>query len=250
MQKLQSIKQSLRHPVTWDARDRDPAILGLRMPVPIHILCACQMFYAVIALLFLAFALVFTEDPVWIGLNIGLVFFQLLVYGGCIFGAEKKHFLILAISTVFVILITLGKIGANLAYALGEENKTDIELIREFRERDREKGRRERIYGKELVDLHRSLVWAMFSITTCCLLCFNGAIVGLCAFYAKHIKKGKLLNPLLSCLENLSTETFVLFVLTYCMYKSLAPTKVYYIPRYTRTHVRVLQFKLPSLLTF
>ncbi len=54
---------------------------------------------------------------------------------------------------------------------------------------------KDKIYSKEDAKNFRKGNWISCSIAICCLVCYNGAIIGLCAYYAKHIKKGRVLNP-------------------------------------------------------
>ncbi len=190
---MQSVKQSLRHPVTWNAQHREPLFLGMRMPLPIHILCSCKICYICYLLILAAVPTIFDSgDPVAVAVNTAVAVVTILVYAGCMVGAQKKHFFILVISTGFLLLLTLARIGSTMALAIIMNGLSDREILKMLNERDNED---DKIYTKTDVENIRKFTWTYCSIISCCLLCYNGPIIGLCAYYAKHIKKGKVLNP-------------------------------------------------------
>ncbi len=88
-------------------------------------------------------------------------------------------------------MLTLAAIGAALFFTIKWVSKSDEELIIFLKEDDD----KDKIYSKEDAENFRKASWISCFILICCLLCYNGVIIGLCAYYAKHIKKGKVLHP-------------------------------------------------------
>ncbi len=185
---MESPPNAPSHLQKWERepqQERDPRFAGQRIPVLITILCSWKIMCVLCVSTILLIAGKDVLSGTQIALTISSAVLQVLAYSGCLIGAQKKNFVVLSISAGLLCVLIFVNIGSNTYNAVDTTNTSERELERRVPAKYRDD-----FDAKKVKD--QAIPQAVVSIL--CHIFYNGAIVGLCAFYARHIKKGRALE--------------------------------------------------------